>query len=791
MKSAIPGGKRNEPCKTGIAALSRIPYEYPALLLALALVMLNLMQFIQNQKWLVLICCILSVLLAGFPLFSRKVQTESRVFFILYAGYLLWLSLGVIWAVSGKFFLREFSKHLVALPLVLFIFFILPRRESAVRKLLFVFSALGALYAFFSIDNASIGLFHRLLYRIPGFTGVESGYESGTRLIGIFGNANISAGLLAISIFLSLYLLESAETRRQRVFAAIFAAMQADTFVLNFSLGATGFFLISVIVYLCFAGNRRSSVFLRMLEIAVPALLAAFLSFRFFEVNDGRAAIPVIAAVLCAAAAVLLELTIYPRLESTFYQRRRLAGGLLIAVLLLICAYGIAGGLIGGTAVLTKGQTLRRSCYLSAGDYELLVSNDGELNVQVISQDEEEVIMHTRTILYNGSAAEAAFTVPEDSRVVYLTFSTPSQATVREAVLDGAKSVSLHLAYPLLPGFVANRLQGLFANENAIQRTAFFRDGMKVFRDHPIIGAGLGSFETLLFGYQDFYYQTKYVHNHYIQVLLDSGIIGIILYLSVLVSVGAALWRGRRKDGDFRALHPALCAAFVMIVLHSCMEVVMSISLYLPYACAVFSLIAVCYGRPVSRRAHCRIAAAVPGMIALVYAVLIVINLTADAGVRKSTRSAIRFFDSLEFAANVDIFERNDWMVTYIDTCADTGLTSYKPQADRYAEQLIDVPSNSLHQHLITYYLTFREYDHALLAARRSVTFNYSSGRNWNACFACFADALLKTPEDEAEIKRCVRVLNDDLQSYLPKLMKPIRLNNDSKKLIADATSDE
>ncbi len=688
-------------------------------------------------------------------------------------------------------YLREFSKQLLVLPLVLFIFFLLPRRDRPIRMLLFLLSAIGAFCAVLSIDNASIGISRGFLRLVPGFGGVDSGYESGTRLVGIFGNANISASLLAICLFFSIYLLESAETRRQRVFAVMFAVLQADTFILNFSLGASGFFLISAIVYLCFAGERRPGVFLRMLEIAVPALLSVFLSFRFFEVDDGRRAIPLAAAVLSAVAAILLELAVYPRVERAFYNRRKLAGGILIAVFLLICIYGVAGVLVGGNEVLANGQSLKRSCYLPAGDYTLSVSADGDVNVQVISQDEEEVIMHTRSVLYNGSVGEAAFTVPEGSRVVYLTFSGTDGTIIREATVLGTEPVGIHLGYPLLPGFVANRLQGLFANENAIQRTAFFRDGMKVFRDHPILGAGLGSFETLLFGYQEFYYQTKYVHNHYIQVLLDSGIIGIILYLSVLVSVGAALWRGRRKDGAFRTLHPALCAAFVMIVLHSCMEVVMSISLYLPYACAVFSLSAVCYGRPVSRRAHSRVAAAVPGVIALVYAILLVLNLTADAGVRKSTRSVIRFFDSLEFAASVDVFERNDWMITYIDTCADNEFASYKPQADRYAEQLIDVPSNSLHQHLITYYLTFREYDHALLAAQRSAAFNYSSGKNWNACFACFADALLRYPEDEAEIRRCVRVLNDDLQSYLPKLLKPVRLNNDSKKLIADAMSDE
>ena len=95
--------------------------------------------------------------------------------------------------------------------------------------------------------------------------------------------------MLAICIFFSLYLLESAENRRERIFAAVFAALQAETFLLNFSLGATGFFLICAVVYLICAGQRRGSVLIRMLEIALPVLISVVFSYRFF--GSGNSAI--------------------------------------------------------------------------------------------------------------------------------------------------------------------------------------------------------------------------------------------------------------------------------------------------------------------------------------------------------------------------------------------------------------------------------------------------------------------------------------------------------------------
>ncbi len=768
----------------------RIPYEYPALLLALALVMLTLLEFIQNQKWLILTCSCLSVLLVGIVFFTKSRRESPRLFFLFYSLYLLWMALGVLWACSGKFILREFSKQLFCLPLTLYILFLMPEKEKAIRKLLFLMSAVGAFYAILSVDNATAGLSCSLLNLIPGFSADSTGFEAGTRLTGIFSNGNISAGLLALCIFLSLYLLESSENRRQRVFAAAFASLQAGTFLLNFSLGATGFFIISAVVYLIFAGERRISVFLRMLEIAVPVLIAVFLSFRYFEVSDGSRVIPLIAALLSAALTVLLELAVFPRLSRALNARGKLTAAVFIVVLLAVAAYASAGLLLGGEAEIAKGQSLRRSAYPSAGDYSLSLSADGNVNVRVVSQDEREVVMHTETVLFSGAANDAAFTVPEGSKVVYLTFSTSDRATLREASLLGPESIRLHLDYPLLPGFVANRLQGLMANENAIQRAAFFRDGMKIFRDHPILGAGLGCFETLLFGYQEFYYETKYVHNHYIQVLLDCGAVGLLLYLALLVLTAGALWRGRRNDGPYRSLHPALCAAFAMIVLHSIMEVVMSTSVYLPYAWTILCVAAVCYAPPLKKRSLGSVSAALSGAVAFIYAVLIILNLSANASVRKSTSNAVRFFNALERAAKTDIFEKNDWMVSYIDTCADTGSATYRAQADIYSEKLLDVPSNSLHQYLLHYYLSFRDYDHTLLAARRSIGFNYSNSKNWNSCFHILASALEEQPEDSGEILRCVRELQSDLETYQQRLMEPIQLDSASKEIINAATNE-
>ena len=179
-----------------------------------------------------------------------------------------------------------------------------------------------------------------------------------------------------------------------------------------------------------------------------------------------------------------------------------------------------------------RGGSFNRAVYPKDGEYTLDVNYTGSLNIDVVSQNDYDVMKHTSSTLYSGPADSVSFTVPEDSRVVYIGFNSPEGAHIEQASLSDGTPVKLK--YKLLPGFIANRMQGLFANENMIQRTVFFADGMKLFREKPVLGNGLGSF-SLLSAATDFYCQTKYVHNHYIQVLL----ITVSLVYSLCCLVGS------------------------------------------------------------------------------------------------------------------------------------------------------------------------------------------------------------------------------------------------------------
>lgn len=55
------------------------------------------------------------------------------------------------------------------------------------------------------------------------------------------------------------------------------------------------------------------------------------------------------------------------------------------------------------------------------------------------------------------------------------------------------------------------------------QRFVYVSDAMKLFKRSPIVGLGMGAFENGIYNVQTYHYETKYVHNHYIQTMVETA----------------------------------------------------------------------------------------------------------------------------------------------------------------------------------------------------------------------------------------------------------------------------
>lgn len=698
-------------------------------------------------------------------------------------AYLLLNAAAGLYSKFGSFAAPKFGKILASFCIFAILLFRV--KQGCGRQVAAVLATLTAAFSLISIDAASLKLLSGVYIRILDALGcsygsMSTGYEAGIRITGIFGNPNVLAGILAFGVFLGLYLVLTAKSRRGLLGCALLLEVNALGFLLAFSMGAIGMFLVSVAIYLIFeARDRRLPLLVLMLETAIIGVVIAFPSFAGLGSSGGAAWLPVLAGPLGGVLLWLLHGWLGVRLGEALNQRPRLALGAAVGVVLLAVGYVLLAFNVTGPYQLQPGEILRRSVYPSGGEYRLEGDWSGEVMVTVESQNDSQTIMHTSTMLYQGGLAEAVFTVPEDSKVVYLNFISPQGAVLDQVSLSGGEQVKL--GYRFLPGFAANRIQGLWANQNAIQRTEFFRDGLRIWQKSPVIGNGLGSVEGLVTSVQQFYYESRYVHNHYIQLLAEMGLPGLLCFLAVIGAAAVTLLK-RRREGEGDPLLAALAACLAMMSLHAAAEAVWSISVYQTFALSVLALLCVVYGQPVAKLTGKGIAwifSLLLWGVTLIFAWFLGGNLSAEleySQVKAGTRQQTPY--TMTQLARKDHYNWAQYKLDMAVNACDSEVPEFAETAATYAIQVRELGIYSINYSLSAYfYSTLGQWDQFFAATREGISQAASRASAWQEIFFLYEGFF---PGEEAEnaawYAQQVLMFYDMLQQYNDGRMEQITL---------------
>lgn len=751
-----------------------------------------------GTKWITLLAGagIIVLLLRG----DRKRLWNAPSLLLL--GYAAWSWLTIFWAMSGKFHLREGSKLLIA---VFFLFVALHKRADSAfaRRVTGVIAGISALYALMSVEAVTTGATKTLLRGLPSLD-VSAIQFTGERLYGIFGNSNIEASVYAVGIFCALALVCGAEKKAVRALWAAALFCNAFAFLLAFSMGAMACFGAAVVVYLISAGGERGAVLVRMLEAAVPALACMLAASGPLSTGSGAA---LAVMLLGAAVTATLELTLAGSLSAVLERHPRLMVGVLLGVVLCALVYVIAALNVTGPYTMVEGGWLDRMVRLGAGEHTLTVEADGALQYTIETQSRQQIMSGDQGVVSKGTVeGPITFVLPEDTEACRMILSGETGVTVTSAVIDGTRKLPLH--YKLLPDFAANRIQRIALSNSQVERAVYREDAIKLFAGSPIVGHGVGAFETGITSVQSFPYETKYVHNHYLQILLEDGVIGFALYAGALVTMLLALWKKRRQmpEGELRWLYPALCAEFVMNGAQMLWDVSMSMIAFLCMTYAVYGLIAGTCAGPIAERAAAVEAGGAKkkkapvkkrdlslyvrnagiGFTAVAMLTLCG-NLYATLKANAPVGSTDEFMSNLSSAARLDLYEHNDKMLSYVVASLNEGGEAYRAQADEYAARLAGVQSNTIPRYLVGYYLQTQQYDKAIEEAILGAAYSASDADTWNSCAELLDQALFQsmlTPLLTDERKSLMTKLTDyrdALQTYNASAVIPLELSEETQ----------
>ena len=677
-------------------------------------------------------------------------------------AYMLLAGISTLYARSGKFAIAEFACMLTAFAV--FTAIVLCSKEGMVsfRRTAAVLACAAAPVGVLSIDAASCNILMRPFRALmevvgPGY-GITGSYFY-SRLHTIFGNPNIYAGLMSIACLLSLWLVITAETRKQKILCSILLMVNAISYLLAFSMGSLGVFVAACLLMLALcAKEKRIGFFLLLLQTAIVALIAGAVSVTGFGDTVTGSPVPMLMLVIGCAAACVLEVFAREKIADALAGKGKLLIGVIAGIIVVVLIYLIAALNMTGPYTFGTEGDFRRTADLSEGEYTLTMDATGTVNVRVAYKNTSNLIQNNETDLAGGTSDEAVtFAVPEDSELVFFYFSCSEPGvTINSASYTGTQDGSLKVGYTILPSFIADRIQDLTANGNVVQRGVYRQDAIKLWLTSPIIGRGLGGFENGVVSVQDYYYETKYAHNHYVEMLCDLGVLGLAAFLALL---GTAVWALVKTRKQKPLIVMLLAACVLQMFGQAVSDVIWSVGGCMPMFFAVLALVTLycgdCLRLKVPQKSKGGAVRWPVAAVSAAFIVLIGLNLFAQSTFYSDNLT----LEDLKQCASIDPFEANDYKLSYLISGG-----SEEGVADQYAADLAKEESNSITIPLAQYYAGSGQVDNALDILDHGSDYMRADEAVWQQMFDVYETII-----DPVGQFNAVQLLQDD--SYIQRMV--------------------
>ena len=778
-----------QPTATKILQAAGLPPLDMGKLVAFSLLLFFAMTIQTARMSMVLIA---AALVLSLPIGKRALDGVGRYVCVSVLGLLAFALMNGLAAIYSPFdsdALSEFYKIITAVALCAIL---LARFEKKhVRGLLWGFAAVCAVISLLSIDMASDGFVFRgfeVLANLLGedFSMVEQS-EGVLRVTGLYNDANVTASIFGLGTLAALYLTDTAQSRREKLLACELLGVSALGFFLSMSRGAILCFALALLVWLL-AGGKGSRLRLFVLML-LTALVTAVLSVPAMAVMQKLALVPALLALAAGPLMFLLIHSLGGLLAKILEKRKKLAVGLLAGLVACCVVYTVAGVLVTGPYTMGEEGYLRRIVTLEPGDYTLSGDWEGEITLSVQTRSKAEILMGEKTPAYQGSMEDAAFTIPEGTEQVELWFRGPEGVRLEEVTLSDGTGVPLK--YPLLPAFIADRIQGsLFSDSSFLLRAQYMKDAWTIFTQSPLLGHGLASTEGLFTSVQPFYYESLYVHNHILQVMCDMGLLGLAAFLLLLLGCAWLLVKNlRSEDGPLAAM---LLAGWVLMNAHSAMEINFSIRAYQCAALLWLLLPVLLFARPLSRKGLVKWGGLAVSLLLWLYLAVFGFLLERHRMVQRdmaefSTDSASEFMETTRRFVKQDVFVQEQNKLNFVANAAILQESIYNGEKSRWVNDLRKGGTYTACSGLARYYyLRQGEYEELFACSRQGIAQEASTNEAWNLQLDFYRNEVLPAMAEERLDLFLEEVLNtrDYLETYSQGRMEEIQLSEENQAFL-------
>ena len=717
-----------------------------------------------------------------------------------FLAFLILCGAASLYTSFGAYAYGEYAKLLASGALGLLL--LARGREQNAGGLLFGFSAVCGVIGLLCIVAGCLGpIFRGFASFMEGlgdaaYQSLDQATYTGARFDGIYNDANLTGSLMALAVLVGLYLIRTGRKPWERFAACFLTGLSAVAFFTAMSRGAILCFGATLLAYLLIAGKEeRLGLFFTMAAMGISMVVFGVVSTSLLAGGSfwgTLAALP--------SGVLLWLLNEFPARKAASALAGH--GKLLAGVLGGGIAAGIAAVVLALTLtepfVFTESNFLYRGAdveggetYTFSGDWD----KSSEITVLVYGSTREQELTSVTETYYNGPLEEASFTVPEDVGHVLMQFRGPAGLELRQVSLSDGTEIPM--AYTLLPDNIANRLQkNIFEDSSFLLRLQYDIDGWTLFKESPLAGHGLGATEGLLTSVQPFFYESLYLHNHLLQVMDETGLLGLAAFLAFILGTAVLLVRQLRKART--PLAAMLLACLVMMNLHGLMEISFSVQMF---QCAAFFLLllpTVCYGTYTEgrkRRAAGIVVLVVSDLWLVISVALLGGSLLAQKEYRELDAAGMTtgsFIETLERLDRMDAYNDQSYKVNLMGNALQAGGISNEGTAARCARELRETGEfDSCYYVAAYYYLPLGQLENFFDVLQEGLLQERSNSEAWNSAMNLCIQAFSQIDPAEADtFAEGVRGIGEAMDRANAYLLVPVALTEENAALLNCARTD-
>ena len=748
---------------------------------------------VQTSTVSMILCALAFLSLLGKKPLSRFEQRLSVPVLGLLAFAIVY-GASAIYSPFGASAQSEFYKFIAAFSLAVILLARFERKH--VPGLLWGGASVSTVIALISLDMSCgqvlFGPFNALMNALgTDYTDALPEYFT-ARVNGLYSDANVTAGLFSLALFVALYLLKNSACVWRRLAASLLAGVNAVSLLLTGSRGALLCFAAACLVWLAAERLDRVGLFLLLVETAVSMVAAAApASSMVIRGSETAVALCLLSGLILFALDVLAG----RRLEPVLSAHKKVALAAVGAVAVICAAYSVAAMTVKGAYTFDSTGQVARQADLPAGTYTLTTPLDENVRVTLLGQTAYEKLRDQYETLYDSISGETEFTVPEDLVMTRWLLYAPA-GTVIECVelSDGQR---FQLGYPLLPTFIADRLL-LGMGSSFDLRAEYDKDAWKIFSTAPLLGRGLGSTENLGRSVQSFQYESKYAHNHLLQTMADTGLVGTVFALAFVLGAAWLCLQAVRKEKD--SLAAALLAAWVMMNLHSLMEINFSVRGFRCFAYVLLVLPVLLYARPLLAGETAK-ARKKMKTVGILVTVLYALYLAVFGGLLESARMTDRkaenfqtsdvyeYLDFLRGCVRGNVFDHDSYQRNYVGNAVQLNDRAYNGDMLKYVKQLRSSGTYENDSALARYYyLPRQEWDELFACSLEGIHQVRSSPDGWNYQMDFYREEVLPAmgADNVSTFVDGVLALGDALDAMNAEgRLEPVALNETNQSFMA------